>query len=452
MSEPVVIFDLDGVLVDSVESLYEAYASFLAGFGRTGSREEFDRLNGPALSAIVAELRVRHDLEPDVERLIERYRNGIEQAHRAAPLMPGVEELLCMLRAAGVRLALASSAEHATILTLLDRHSLRDLFDIVVSGDRVAAAKPHPEIYRVAARHFENATPIVVEDSAHGVTAAKEARLAVVQLCRDGAPDPRADWIATTTSELSDVLFAQTLSCRWTAGWCRARLEPVDPPDVKPQVREEIDRAWARARAERPHLFDGRALAHLGHQFDGIDLQVRCAVMPYRYVIGGRLQDGATDPGFRPLAVSGVLVDAAGRTLFATRRNVTEYEGHLELVPSGGLEAPSAESVVVDPIAGLLDELKEETSLTPADVEHVRPLGLVEDCAHGVIDLCYALHVRPEVKLDEVVCRSEYENPRVVELARVFPALSGCRLVPTSRLALALLDRTRRVARDTAPD
>ena len=119
------------------------------------------------------------------EMLADWYVEGmLEQIARGPIPMPGVPDVLKEVRAAGYRMALASSAEVRVIDANLAALGLRPLFDVVLSGTQVARGKPAPDVFLAAADRL--GTPpagcLVVEDSRNGLLAAKAAgmRCAVV--------------------------------------------------------------------------------------------------------------------------------------------------------------------------------------------------------------------------------------------------------------------------------
>lgn len=74
-----IFFDLDGTLADSILAMYQVYSNFLAGFNRTGTKEEFEELNGPSLSEIVSVLKTRHQLAGEKDALVDLYKSKLLQ-------------------------------------------------------------------------------------------------------------------------------------------------------------------------------------------------------------------------------------------------------------------------------------------------------------------------------------------------------------------------------------
>jgi HAD superfamily hydrolase (TIGR01509 family) len=180
-----VVFDMDGVLVDSEPFGFEAMRRVMARYGLPyGEAENAEFLGRTTLDSCRI-LKERHRLPESEETLADWYVEGmLEQIARGPIPMAGVPEVLRRIRAAGYRMALASSAEVRVIDANLTALGLRPLFDAVVSGTQVARGKPAPDVFLAAAERLgaPPATCLVVEDSRNGLLAAKAAgmRCAVV--------------------------------------------------------------------------------------------------------------------------------------------------------------------------------------------------------------------------------------------------------------------------------
>ena len=185
MRPDAVIFDMDGVLVDSEPFGFEALRRVMARYGLPYGEEENAEFLGRTTLDSCQILRERHRLPEAAETLADWYVEGmLEQIARGPIPMAGVPEVLRRIRAAGYRMALASSAEVRVIDANLTARGLRPLFDAVVSGTQVARGKPAPDVFLAAAERLgaPPATCLVVEDSRNGLLAAKAAgmRCAVV--------------------------------------------------------------------------------------------------------------------------------------------------------------------------------------------------------------------------------------------------------------------------------
>ena len=207
-----VIFDMDGVLVDSEPFGFEALRRVMIRHGLPYSQEENAEFLGRTTLDSCRILKQRHGLPASVETLADWYVEGmLEQIARGPVPMIGVPDVLHRVRASGYRLALASSAEVRVIEANLAALSIRPLFEAVVSGTQVARGKPAPDVFLAAADRLGTppARCLVVEDSRNGLLAAKAAgmRCAVVPCSYTREQDFReADHRLTALPELVALL------------------------------------------------------------------------------------------------------------------------------------------------------------------------------------------------------------------------------------------------------
>lgn len=175
-----VIFDMDGVIIDTEPLHRHAFFTQFAELGLAVTEAEYATFLGKSTRNVFQGLKEEYGLPQDVENLLLRKRELFNQAFDdddALDLLPGVRALIEALRAHGMQLAVASSASKATIARVFHRFGLWPYFAHVVSGEDFERSKPDPAIFRHAAAVSE--TPItqciVIEDAANGVAAAKAA-------------------------------------------------------------------------------------------------------------------------------------------------------------------------------------------------------------------------------------------------------------------------------------
>jgi beta-phosphoglucomutase len=179
----VLIFDMDGVLVDSNPAHRQAWAAYNRKFGLETTDAMHQRMYGKRNDQIIRDF-YGDSLSPDEVAARsaakeELYREMIGERIEEM-LVPGLRDFLD--RYPDVPKAVASNAEPANVDFLLDRANLRPYFQVVVDGHQVANPKPHPEIYLRAAELLR-ASPaqcIVLEDSYSGVEAAMAAGMRVI--------------------------------------------------------------------------------------------------------------------------------------------------------------------------------------------------------------------------------------------------------------------------------
>lgn len=180
-----VIFDMDGVLIDSYQAhfvgwsrLYEelelpySESEFALDFGRT-SRDILYRRFGDDL----ADDRIR-ELDERKEAL---FRDSLREIF---PAMDGALELIDSLAAADISLAVGSSGPPENISLCLEKLGRREKFSAIVTGSDVTKGKPDPQVFQLAASRL-GVIPnkcVVVEDATHGVAAANRAGMRSVAL------------------------------------------------------------------------------------------------------------------------------------------------------------------------------------------------------------------------------------------------------------------------------
>ena len=174
-----VIFDMDGVLIDSEIHWYEAEMNFLKAYDIKLTKEHAARMTGRSLHESVTILKEEFALPHSVEELLgEKTRHSEEIYMYKAQEMPGVTELLQKITSAGLQAAIASGSSLPRIKMIVDRFGWQDYFGHLVSTDHVnLIGKPDPAIYVYTAGvlQIDPAECLVIEDSVNGVRAAKRA-------------------------------------------------------------------------------------------------------------------------------------------------------------------------------------------------------------------------------------------------------------------------------------
>ncbi|WP_100336234.1 HAD family hydrolase [Hymenobacter chitinivorans] len=180
-----VIFDMDGVLVDTEPLHHDAFFRHFAELGIPMTAAEYATFLGASTRNVYQELKAQFGLREEVETLIQRKRELFGKSFDESTtleLLPGARPLIEDLHRAGVPLQLASSASKETIARVFTRFGLYPYFDNLISGEDFPRSKPDPAIFLHAAQ-LAGVPPhecLVIEDSANGVTAAKAAGMACV--------------------------------------------------------------------------------------------------------------------------------------------------------------------------------------------------------------------------------------------------------------------------------
>lgn len=173
-----VIFDMDGVLVDSEPLHFEAYKSLIGSFGGDYDEEFNSRFLGRRDIEIAPIVIETFSLPHGPEEFV-RAKDSIfyELITTRACALPGVHDALKAANQLGLKTAIASSSKMTTIELIVDTLDIRSFFSHLISGDHVERGKPEPDIFLLAAEKLTVAPAhcLVIEDTEHGVKAAKSA-------------------------------------------------------------------------------------------------------------------------------------------------------------------------------------------------------------------------------------------------------------------------------------
>ena len=201
-----VIFDLDGVLVDTEPGWQRAEAELLRRHGDTYTQADAAASLGTPVDAVVARYAKRLGLGRNG---VLRLRDELMELARieygaAVPVQPGAVELVRALQGQ-IPLGVASNTPRELVLRALEAAALIDCFGVVVTAEDVALAKPAPDIYLLACDRLgvDPSTAVALEDSAPGIEAARRAGLTVVAI--PGRPDvdaSAADHLVYSLAEL----------------------------------------------------------------------------------------------------------------------------------------------------------------------------------------------------------------------------------------------------------
>jgi HAD superfamily hydrolase (TIGR01509 family) len=186
MAIKALIFDFDGLILDTETPNFEAWQTIFHEYGFGLPISEWQKSLGTT--------RLEFDPPTYLESLVRRPLNKkkVENDHKVICLakisklhvQPGVEDLLISARAKGIKLAVASSSSSDWVWLNLSRLGLARYFDTICTGDEVAAVKPDPAVFNLALEELgmKPDEAIVFEDSPNGITAAHNAGIFCVAI------------------------------------------------------------------------------------------------------------------------------------------------------------------------------------------------------------------------------------------------------------------------------
>lgn len=174
-----VIFDMDGVLVDSQPYHFKADIDTMAEYGVIKDQKFYESFAGTLTADRMRTLKEMFGLDVPVEKMTIKRENMILDIMGKEDIKPvlGIPEFLRSIKEKGLTTAVASSSDYKLINLILGRLKIAKYFDSVTSGSDVKRGKPSPDVFLLAAERIgiEPAECLVVEDSENGVKAAKAA-------------------------------------------------------------------------------------------------------------------------------------------------------------------------------------------------------------------------------------------------------------------------------------
>jgi HAD superfamily hydrolase (TIGR01509 family) len=175
---PGIIFDMDGVIIDSEPLHHRAERALLSQYNISITDEALHAFAGKDATQLLNGFIKQYHLSVDFQVLYRQHQENVERVFHNAdiPATPAVE-LIQKIHRKKMPLALASSSHRRLIQLVLDRLSLGEFFQVVIGGDEIQRGKPFPDIYIESAKRLKKdpAFCMAIEDSKNGVQSAKDA-------------------------------------------------------------------------------------------------------------------------------------------------------------------------------------------------------------------------------------------------------------------------------------
>lgn len=209
-----VIFDMDGLLIDSEIVTFNLYKEICLKHGKVLEQDFYFSLLGTNATYIQSELGQYLGDGSLAKEVIKKVHQSLDTyfEDHGVPVKRGAESLISFLKAEEIKLAVATSSSRERALKLLLKCGLLNSFDAVVCGDEVENSKPHPEIFLKAAEAvgIEPADVIILEDSENGILGARTGGMRCINVPDLKKPSDliisMADLIATDLLEVADYI------------------------------------------------------------------------------------------------------------------------------------------------------------------------------------------------------------------------------------------------------
>lgn len=217
MNKTAVIFDLDGVIVDTAKYHYLAWKKMANQLGFDFTLEQNELLKGVSrvksmeILLEIGDISIsQQEKEHYMHQKNEHYLSFITQMDETE-MLPNILKILKYLKENGIAIALGSASKNAKLI--LETLQITHYFEVIIDGNEVSKAKPDPEVFLLAA-HRLNKKPeecIVIEDAAAGVEAAKTANMLCIGI---GENDilKEADYVFKSTSELTTEILDKLIN------------------------------------------------------------------------------------------------------------------------------------------------------------------------------------------------------------------------------------------------
>jgi len=211
----VFIFDMDGVLLDSLYYKALSFVEALKKYGIEAKIEDVIKFIGMSRWDIGKALIEKFGLKIPLEELVETRMKILEKLRKNINYTPCAKDILQFLKSRGKILILATSSNKSSLYEEIPH--LIDLFDRIVTSDDVTNSKPDPEIYEKAVKGFNKDESIVIEDSPYGIIAAKKAGLKCIGVLGgyrsvEDLKKAGADYIVKDLCELYDKISKEYIN------------------------------------------------------------------------------------------------------------------------------------------------------------------------------------------------------------------------------------------------
>jgi HAD superfamily hydrolase (TIGR01509 family) len=215
-----VVFDLDGVIIDS-EWAHEAAKMRIRSEMGISSPIDLAAFTGTSNRVFWQTVLAEAGLEGDVDDLVRRqFAYVLEELKKAdQPEMPGLSDLLQFLERNGIKVAVSSGSEEYFIRSILEHLRITAYFDVIVTGNDMVELKPAPDIY-LAALRFSGVSAdraLTIEDSKAGCQAAQAAGMKCIGYTNGGKNTQdlsRAEYRVDHIRDTEDIILKLEESCR----------------------------------------------------------------------------------------------------------------------------------------------------------------------------------------------------------------------------------------------
>lgn len=207
-----IIFDYDGLMVNSEYVIYDALKIFYKKYGHDLSWEYFCRYIGTPVQDALKHFYKDYPIALSFDEFLDQ-RNRIvsKQIEKKLKLMPYLKELLDCLAKNNISMAIATSGKRDYISNMLEKFHINSHFKTIVCVDEVRRGKPHPDLINEVLKRtgFTPSETLIIEDSPHGIESARRAGIYSIAVPTRGVALHKfkdANIISNSLKDLKDIL------------------------------------------------------------------------------------------------------------------------------------------------------------------------------------------------------------------------------------------------------
>ena len=187
-----ILFDMDGLMIDSERLSYELYKQELDAYGIPFDESFYHRFIGKTKESVFSMLQHEWGTDFPLQEMWDKVHILLdEKLTSASPYKKGLLELLTYLNDKPIKLIIATSSEKSRMESILQQENVLDYFDDAVCGDAISHSKPHPEIFlkALAKAGCKKEEALILEDSEAGIDAGNNAGIPVICIPDMKMPD-----------------------------------------------------------------------------------------------------------------------------------------------------------------------------------------------------------------------------------------------------------------------
>lgn len=205
-----VIFDMDGVLINSEPAYFEVEKKLFKRLGLKISHQQHQTFVGMTMPTIWEIIKEKNELNYSIDELVEMHKEGIFNYFIKAESLvtiPGIMLLLNKLEKSNKIITVASSTNRELVKIILEKMNILDRFKFYTGGNEVNKGKPAPDVFLLASQKIGIAPEncVVIEDSENGVIAAKKAGTKVIGFINPDSGQQDLSRADITIKEFSEI-------------------------------------------------------------------------------------------------------------------------------------------------------------------------------------------------------------------------------------------------------